>query len=531
MSGVVISNYWLKTMGNPSTLMVGTITALYDVGAVFGAIFAAFTAEPLGRKRTFLLGTAILIVGTILMGSSYERVQFMVARILTGIGIGYITSVTPVYQSEISKAAQRGWQVCCQLTTMLFGLMLAYWINYGFYFHKNAAQWRFPLLFQLVFAVYIVIVTPFLPDTPRWLMRHEESHERGMTVLAKLRGKPLSDPAVQAEGNDILEAIRIESAEEGTWSDLFKSHGIQAHKRLYLALGIQFMQQMTGIVCDFSPIKTLPTLTSIPQNIVTYYAPTLFKSSLGFSSQMAIFMGCFLQVWYILASFVTWYTIDRIGRRPLLVSCAVGMCVVLVLEAVCVAIGGTGAGIAAVIFVFLFEGFFTWGWMGCVWVVSGFFSAKRFQSVNMVQYPPEILPLKIRARGASLAAAADFCGNFLVVEITPKSLENIGWRTYIIWAVLNIVNAIIVWLFYPETAGIPLEKIDLLFTGQAGVLADGERQAFYRKLQWSIVGRASREVKRHKMLRKGFEDNMVEDAVQEGTNSDRSKDFVDNNGK
>lgn len=249
MSGVVISDDWLKTMGNPSALMVGTITALYDVGAVFGAIFASFTAEPLGRKHTFLLGTTILMIGTILMGSAYERVQFMVARILTGIGIGYITSVTPVYQSEISKAAQRGWQVCCQLTTMLFGLMLAYWINYGFYFHKNAVQWRFPLLFQLVFAVYIVAVTPFLPDSPRWLMRHEESPERGMTVLAKLRGKPMSDPRVQAEGNDILEAIRIESAEEGTWSDLFKSHGIQAHKRLYLSLGIQFMQQMTGIVC------------------------------------------------------------------------------------------------------------------------------------------------------------------------------------------------------------------------------------------------------------------------------------------
>jgi len=247
MSGVVISDYWLKAMGNPSTLMVGTITALYDVGAVFGAIFAAFTAEPLGRKRTFLLGTAILIVGTVLMGSAYERVQFMVARVLTGIGIGYITSVTPVYQSEISKAAQRGWQVCCQLTTMLFGLMLAYWINYGFYFHKNAAQWRFPLLFQLVFAVYIIAITPFLPDTPRWLMRHD-SQEKGMTVLARLRGKPMSDPAVQAEGDDIQEAIRIESAEEGTWSDLFKSHGIQAHKRLCLALGIQFMQQMTGIV-------------------------------------------------------------------------------------------------------------------------------------------------------------------------------------------------------------------------------------------------------------------------------------------
>lgn len=167
MSGVVISHYWLPAMGNPSTLMVGTITALYNVGAVVGAIGAAFTAEYLGRKRTLLFGTAVLIVGTVLMGSAYEQVQFMVARVLTGIGIGYITSVTPVYQSEISHAAQRGWQVCCQLTTMLFRLMLAYWINYGLYFHPGDVQWRFPLLFQLVFAVYICLVTPFLPDTPR----------------------------------------------------------------------------------------------------------------------------------------------------------------------------------------------------------------------------------------------------------------------------------------------------------------------------------------------------------------------------
>ena len=116
-------------MGNPSTLMIGTITALYDVGAVFGAIGAGFMGEWLGRKRTFLLGTVALIIGTILMGSAYERIQFMVARVFTGIGIGYITSVTPVYQSEITVAKQRGWQVCCQLTTMLFGLMLAYWIN------------------------------------------------------------------------------------------------------------------------------------------------------------------------------------------------------------------------------------------------------------------------------------------------------------------------------------------------------------------------------------------------------------------
>jgi len=180
MSGIVISKYWLSATNNPSTLMVGTITALYDIGAFFGAVCAAFTAEGLGRKRTLLLGAAIVIVGAVLMGSVVERIQFMVARIVTGVGIGYVTSMTPVYQSEVSAAVHRRWQVCCQLTTMLFGLMLAYWINYRVYFIDSAFQWRFPLLFQCVFAVYILALTVWLPDTPRWLMRHDGNEERGL---------------------------------------------------------------------------------------------------------------------------------------------------------------------------------------------------------------------------------------------------------------------------------------------------------------------------------------------------------------
>ena len=254
MSGIVISRYWLSSMGTPSTLLIGTITALYDVGAFVGAICAAFTAEPLGRKRTLLLGAGIVVVGAILMGSSQKRPQFMVARVITGIGIGYVTSVTPVYQSEISAAAQRGWQVCCQLTTMLFGLMLAYWINYGVFFHESDFQWRFPLLFQCVFAVYILVLTPWLPDTPRWLMRHDENEERGLLVLSALRGLDQSHEIVQKEKNEIMEAIVIESNEEGTWGDLFRNNGIAANKRFYLALGIQFMQQMSGRRLSLSPL-------------------------------------------------------------------------------------------------------------------------------------------------------------------------------------------------------------------------------------------------------------------------------------
>jgi MFS family permease len=86
MSGVVISSYWLSEMGNPSTIMVSTITALYDVGAVFGAVAAAFTTERLGRKRSLLAGSVAVVAGAILMGCCVERVQMMVGRIVTGFG-------------------------------------------------------------------------------------------------------------------------------------------------------------------------------------------------------------------------------------------------------------------------------------------------------------------------------------------------------------------------------------------------------------------------------------------------------------
>ena len=154
--------------------------------------------------------------------------------------------VTPVYQSEISPATQRGWQVCCQLSTMLFGLMLAYWINYGFFYQQSSLQWRFPLAFQAVFAIYCIAVTIFLPDTPRWLLRYSSSPEKGVAVLARLRSKHVDDPDVQREKREILDAIEVENREEGTWLDLCRGSRISANKRFYLALGIQFMQQMSG---------------------------------------------------------------------------------------------------------------------------------------------------------------------------------------------------------------------------------------------------------------------------------------------
>ncbi|MCJ1243679.1 hypothetical protein MMC30_000876 [Trapelia coarctata] len=442
MSGIVLSAPFLAQMSHPSTLLLATLTALYPIGACAGALLAAVVTEVLGRKRSLILGAGVLTAGSAMMGAAGERVLFMVARVVTGVGVGFITSVTPVYASESGAAAQRGWQVCCQLSTMLVGLMLAYWINYGMYFREGGVQWRFPLLFQCVFSVYILVLTPFLPDTPRWLMRHGDV-DGGVRILARLRGKGVDDVDVQREKEEIVMAIGVEGEAKGGWGDLLRGDGVESCKRFYLAVGIQFMQQMSGNELNF------------PQ----------------------------------------WWMIDRVGRRKLFLSMAIGMSLVLIGEAVCVALGGYSASIAAVFFVFMFEACFTWGtslphlpiiialsetfenvgWMATVWI-----------------YPAEILPLKIRAKGAALAAAADFLGNFLVVEITPPALANIGYRTYILFAVFNIANAIIVWCFYPETAGQTLESIDRLFAKEDDGWLGDERDRWYRRLQWNMVGRAER---------------------------------------
>ena len=122
-------------------------------------------------------------------------------------------------------------------------------------------------------------------------------------------------------------------------------------------------------------------------------------------------------------------------------------------------------------------------------------------------YPPEILPLKIRAKGAALAAAADFLGNFIVVEITPPALQNIGYKTYIIFAVLNIVNAIVVWAFYPETAGSTLESVDFFFTNTEEIET---KRPFYHQFQWSVVYQAEEIKQRRSFVR----DPAIEDRLR-----------------
>ena len=212
--------------------------------------------------------------------------------------------------------------------------------------------------------------------------------------------------------NDIVRAVEEEAAmNAGSWRMLLRADRIHSRRRLLIACAIQTFQQLGGI------------------NAIIYYSSTLFRN-VGFSAHLSALMSGFLQLWFFVASFIPWFLIDRVGRRPLLLSMISVMALVMATQAALVyqvqykREVAYAAGIAGAVMLFLFEGAFTVGFQATVWV-----------------YPSEVLPLRLRQKGSSISTAANWICNFLIVQITPPAIENVGWRTYVVFAVLNVSGA------------------------------------------------------------------------------------------
>lgn len=182
------------------------------------------------------------------------------------------------------------------------------------------------------------------------------------------------------------------------------------------------------------------------------------------SYHLSLLLSGILQVWFLVASFVTWYTIEKFGRRLSFMITAAGMTCVMVVLAAMVAIDTHASGIVAAAMIFLYQAFYTWGFMGGKLDLQ---SVRAEMGLNhdtgIWVYGPEVMPLKHRAKGEGLATACLWLSSFVVIEIVPVAISNIGWRTYLIFACFNLAFIPFAFLFLPETAGLSLETIDLCF--------------------------------------------------------------------
>ncbi|CAG8059667.1 unnamed protein product [Penicillium salamii] len=418
------------------SLNQGIAVASYNLGCFFGAILTIFIGNPLGRRRTIFCGCVTMTIGALLQCTSYSLPHLIVGRIITGVGNGMNTSTVPTWQSESSKAHDRGKMVMIEGMLITAGITLSYWVNYGMSFiGEKEVAWRFPIAFQIVFAVIIFCSILHLPESPRWLVMAGRDDD-ALEILEYLNEKPRGDPTIVNELQSIKETVK--EMNKGSYRSLFKMSEYREFHRVALAYINQMFQQISGI------------------NLITYYAPSLYAEiGLGQGNLPKLLAAC-NGTEYLMAAFIPIFIIEKVGRRPLMLFGAAGMAVSMAVLA------GTNyrltelndkrAGIGQAIFLFVFNTFFAIGWLGMTWL-----------------YPAEIVPLRIRAPTNALATSANWIFNFMVVMITPVAFANIGYKTYVIFAVINACIFPFVYFFFPETRYRSLEEMDAIFKKSTNV--------------------------------------------------------------
>ncbi|KAK7047785.1 hypothetical protein VNI00_006113 [Paramarasmius palmivorus] len=452
--GIIVTEDFLQTMGNPDSTLQGTIVSLYDIGCFAGAIATMMFGERLGRRKSFTIGIVVMSIGAILQITAFGVPHMIVGRLVTGFGNGINTSISPVWQSETCKAAWRGKLIILAMILNVFGFSLSNWMTYGFSFIHGSISWRFPIAFQLVFSIILISTVPWLPESPRWLLAHGREDD-GVAILCALDGcdtKP-TDLHIINQKQAIMEAVRAEQDNAPSWSDILrgKTGETGTVKRLILGAGTQWFQQLVGI------------------NVTSYYLPLVLQDSVGLSNNLARLLAACNSVSYLIFSFLGLILIERAGRRKMLMIGAAAQCAcyAVITGLLSQADGssrGSQFGAAATAFFFLYYVSFGICYQGIPWL-----------------YPVEINSLAMRTKGAALGSGSNWISNFLVVQITPIGISNLGWRFYIIWVVLNAAIipvcglsvhenstyltrfAQTVYFFYPETANRQLEDMDRLY--------------------------------------------------------------------
>ncbi|CAH7683110.1 general substrate transporter [Phakopsora pachyrhizi] len=414
-----------------STLQ-GAAVALYEIGCMIGALSCAYFGDKFGRRKIIFAGSIVMLVGTAIQCTSFSLAQFIVGRIVTGFGNGFITATVPVWQSECSKAHERGKLVMLEGSLITAGIMISYWIDFAFYFVKGSSSWRLPIALQACFAVAIMSSVLSLPESPRWLMKKGMKDE-ARKVFAALEGKNEKDPVVEDLVQSVENSILLSGPSKAL--DVFKMGKSRNFHRAFLGFMSQCFQQIGGI------------------NLITYYAATVYENYLHLSPVLSRILAACTGTEFFMASWVAVYTIERFGRRKLMLFGSVGMCLSMTSLSIAAwaiqpssGLNTTDAAIIAAVLFFVYNTFFGIGWLGMSWL-----------------YSAEIVPLEVRGAATGISTASNWIFNFLIVLITPIAFSSIGWKTYLIFAVVNFAITPSVYFFFPETTGRSLEEIDLIF--------------------------------------------------------------------
>lgn len=414
---------------------LGFAVASVLFGSALGAWYAGVAAMKFGRVRVMLTAAFLFSVsalGSALAGSLWS---FVVWRFIGGLGVGIAAVIAPAYIAEVAPAHLRGRLGSLQQLAIAIGLFISFVSNYAL---SNIAgspnnelwggllAWRWMLLVELFPAVLYGIMALKLPESPRYLVTLGKDKEAA-DVLTKYVGE--SKP---------LEKVKEIRSSLGNLDDVVSVKNVLSSKTLFLpvvwvGIVIAFISQFTGI------------------NIILYYASSLW-SAVGFSQSLSFAVPIGTTTIGVIMTVVGMFTIDRVGRRKLLLTGSVGMAIFLWITGfIFLNAEQTENGLLlarnlawmALISAHLFYIFFCFTWGPAVWVVLG-----------------ELFPNRIRTTGLGIATCANWIGNIIVTWTFPPMLESFGLApTYMFYGVCCVMSFFVVKKFLPETANRELEDM------------------------------------------------------------------------
>jgi len=415
------------TFGSMATFYHGATVSSALIGCIVGSAISGVFATNFGRKNSLLIAAILFFISA--CGAAYPEfffftkgdgsvpvlIAFNLYRVLGGIGVGLASAICPMYIAEIAPAEIRGKLVSWNQFAIIFGMLIVYFVNY--FITKGQPQewidaqgWRYMFASNAVPAAVFGILLFLVPETPRFLALSGQQ-EKAMHVLSKINGTN--------KAKEILQDIK-DSAHE-------KVEKVLAYGWKVLVIGIllSVFQQAVGI------------------NVVLYYAPTIFKG-LGFGNDAAMYQTVIMGFINIIFTLVAIFTVDKFGRKPLLIIGSVGMAIGMF------AIGLLAylqiIGVSTLIFIVIYSASFMMSWGPICWVLIS-----------------EIFPNTIRGKAIAIAVAAQWISNFIVSSSFP-ALQSISMTfTYCLYGVMSVLSAIFVWKMVPETKGKTLEDMTKLW--------------------------------------------------------------------
>lgn len=411
-----------------SAFMHGATVSSALIGCIIGGALSGLLSSRLGRKRSLLLASGLFFVSA--LGSAYPEVLFFTKgeptfgllitfnlyRILGGVGVGLASAICPMYIGEIAPAQIRGRLVSFNQFAIIFGMLVVYFVNWGIASGQtidwiNDIGWRYMFGSEAVPAALFGLLILSVPETPRYLALTNR-YDKALHVLQRI-----NNSAAQAQA--ILDEIKTSlTAATANKARLF------AYGRTVIIVGVllSVFQQFVGI------------------NVALYYAPRIFES-MGAAKDASLLQTIVMGLVNVVFTVLAIATVDRWGRKPLLISGSIGMAVGMFAIATLAFFNVIGVG--TLVFIIIYTASFMMSWGPICWVLIA-----------------EIFPNKIRGQAVAIAVAAQWAANYLISSTYPPMMEYSSALTYGFYGLMAVISAVFVWKMVPETKGKSLEEME-----------------------------------------------------------------------